>query len=184
MVEFALVIPLLLFLTLGTMETAVAWNTVQTVVQSSRSGARTVSQVGDLAKADQVALGAVKATFESDYQRVQRVVIYEATAANNGEPPAACIAPGVTTVSNPAIKCNVYTTTDLDNVTDDSRFWSNDTTCQNRSVNYCPVDRERGSTHVGVWVEYERDFLTGLFPSGSYTVTEITVMRVEPRVSP
>ena len=29
-------------------------------------------------------------------------------------------------------------------------------------------------------VEYERDYLTGFFGGGSHTITEVTVMRIEP----
>lgn len=51
---------------------------------------------------------------------------------------------------------------------------------------FCPqpdreTDQASGLTSVGVWVRINRDCLTGLFPGDGVTITDQTVMKVEPR---
>ncbi|MGB5755280.1 MAG: TadE/TadG family type IV pilus assembly protein [Acidimicrobiales bacterium] len=182
LVELAIVAPLVIVLVLGIFEITVAWSQDQTVVQAARSGARAVTQTGQDERADQVALRSVKATFDDRWTEVQRVVVYEATSAD-GSPPTACISSGVT-VSPGGVNCNVYVSADLADVLDESRFTDGPNCGSGKSSNWCPSVRDRGlntADWVGVWVEYDQPWLTGLFPIGGYTITERTVMRMEPR---
>lgn len=181
-VELAIVAPLIIALVLGVFEITVAWGQAQTVVQATRSGARTVTQTGQDERADQVALRSVKATFDDRWTAIQRVVIYQSTTPD-GTPPPACTNAGVTS-SPSGVNCNVYVSADLADVLNDSRFFNGTGCGSGKSANWCPSvrDRKLNSAHwVGVWVEYEQPWLTGLFPAGSYTITEQTVMRMEPR---
>ncbi len=182
LVELSIVMPLLIVLVLGIFEITVAWGQDQTVVQAARSGARAVTQTGQEERADQVALRSIKATFDDRWTDVQRVVVYEATSAG-GAPPSACIAAAVT-VSPGGVNCNVYVNADLADVLNVSRFTDGPDCGSAKSSNWCPSVRDRGlntGDWVGVWVEYDQPWLTGLFPIGGYTITERTVMRMEPR---
>ena len=184
LVEFALVLPILLLLVLGLVDIAALWGNSQSVVQAARSGARSVSHAGQLEEADQISLRSVKATLGSDWTDIERVVIYEASSADQGNPPAGCIADGVTS-SPTGTNCNVYTSADLGDVLNDARFVDGANCGTARSSNWCPSLRNndlRTAQWIGVWVEYKKDWLTGFLPLGAYTITENTVMRMEPRV--
>lgn len=181
-VELAIVAPLFIALSLGVFEIVVAWGHSQTVVEAARGAARTATQTGQAEQADQVALRSIKATFDDDWVDVQRVVVYEATSAD-GSPPAGCVASGVTT-SPGGINCNVYISADLGDVLNDTRFYNGPDCGSGQSSNWCPTQRDNeldGAQWVGVWVEFEQPWLTGMFSVGTYTIVESTVMRMEPR---
>ncbi len=180
--ELVIVAPLFITLVLGIFEIVVAWGHAQTTVQAARSAGRTITQAGQAEEADQLGLRAIKATFEDDWGEVQRVVIYEATSPD-GAPPVGCVAAGVTS-SPGGVNCNVYVTADLADVDTDTRFYDGTDCGSGKSANWCPTTRDRdldSAQWVGAWVEFEQPWLTGLFALGDYTITETTVMRMEPR---
>ncbi len=185
MVEMALVAPLLLMLSLGAAEVGVAWQNTTGVVQASATGARTVTQIGPELEADRLALRSIRAGLDDDWSRVQRVVVYRATAGGDGRPPAACVASGVT-VGPAGANCNVYDGADLADVDNPARFHTGTGCGGGRSSSWCPTGRNnslRNAEYVGVWIEYENDWITGALPFvGSYTVEQYTVLRMEPRL--
>lgn len=178
-VEFAFVATILTTVVLGIFEIGSAWSDHQTITQASRSGARVVSQLGTRGEADNEALRAVEAGFASVSGRITRVVVFEADA--NGDMPAACeTAPaGYTGPAN----CNVYDATSIANLNTPSQ-WGSGSSCGPADGNWCSAadrsDLQQTATYVGLLVEYERDYLTGFFGGGSHTITEATVMRIEP----
>lgn len=181
LVEFVLVIPLFMVLVLGIFEIGKAWESSQTVVQASRSGARTVSQLGTHSQADREALLAVASTFGADLGDIQRVVIFEAD--NNGDMPH----PGCLNPNPPSsAPCNSYGPTQIAALANDSAFADPDGSgCSggDYSDNWCPTDRDnnqRDATYVGVYVAFTEQYQTGFFGGGTYTLTETTVMRIEP----
>ena len=182
LVELAIVTPLLIALALGVFEIVVAWGHSQTVVEAARGASRTATQTGQAEQADQLALRSVKAAFDNTWVDVQRVVVYDSTSPD-GSPPAGCVATGVTT-SPAGLNCNVYVSADLGDVLNDSRFYNGPDCGSGKSSNRCPTLRNNeldGAQWVGVWVEFEQPWLTGAFALGNYTITESTVMRMEPR---
>ncbi len=183
-VELAMVVPILMTLVLGMYEIGMAWGASQTVVQASRSGARTVSQLGTFGAADQQAVLAVLATFENDVADIQRIIIFDASAGP--DLPAACD----TTFSPSGEDCNVYVAADFAAAGDPLHFDQNDTSSgcgTGASRNWCPDgDRSHSqvtATEVGVFVEFEAERASGLFGSQPFNITRTTVMRIEPRDS-
>lgn len=180
LVEFVFVVPLFMILVLGIFEIGKAWEANQAVVQASRSGARTVSQLGTYARADQEALLAVVSTFGSDAADVTRVIIFEADS--NGDMHPQCMT--TPSASIPSSRhCNRYDATDLANLNDPTYFASATSCSGGASAHWCPTARnnvQRNATYVGVYVEFEEQYQTGMFGGGTYTITEAAVMRIEP----
>ncbi|MEL7158904.1 MAG: TadE/TadG family type IV pilus assembly protein [Actinomycetota bacterium] len=181
LVEFALVATLLVTLVVGVLEVGSAWSDYQSLNQASRSGARVASQVGLQGEADQQALLAVESALGPLGNSVSRIVIYEAGA--DGAMPAACQT--ATAGYNGTANCNVYDATSLANLTTPG-WWGTGTSCGTADGNWCaPTERSddlSDATFVGVVVEVERNYLTGLFGGGTQSMSEITVMRVEPEI--
>jgi hypothetical protein len=181
-VELAMVVPILLTLVLGMYEIGMAWGASQTVVQASRGGARTASQLGTFGSTDQQALLAVLATFEDDVDDIQRVVVFD--ASGGPDLPPACDVP-----SSPAGQpCNIYRSLDFAAANDPLHFDSNGTSAgcgTGASSNWCPdgdrSDSQLTATELGVFVEFEAERASRLFGSTPFTITRTTVMRIEPR---
>ena len=170
---------ILAIVVLGVFEIGSAWSDHQTITQASRSGARVGSQLGTRGEADQEALRAIEAGFASVGGQIDRIVIYEADA--NGNMPAACET-AAAGYSGPA-NCNVYGAGHIA-VLNDATQWGSGTSCGTADGNWCAAternDTQQTATYLGVHVEYERQYLTGFFGGGTHTITEATVMRLEP----
>ncbi|MEL7210670.1 MAG: hypothetical protein AAGK32_20950, partial [Actinomycetota bacterium] len=115
--------------------------------------------------------------------RIDHVVIYESTTPDGG-PSATCAAGNPS--STPGSRCNVYTADQMATLT--TADFVGTTDCSSAPDRfYCPVtDRETdfdvGPGHLGVQLRVRRDFITGIFP-GSITITDHSVMRLEPEFS-
>ena len=181
LVEFALIASILVTLMLGVFEIGMAWSDHQVVTQASRSGARVGSQLGTAAEADAEVLRAVQAGLGTMGTDIGRIIVYEADA--NGDMPAACrtASAGYSGAAN----CNVYNATSVANLGITS-WWGSGTTCGSADNNWCSanerVDNQTTATYLGVYVEIQRQYLTGLFGGGFHTMTETTVMRIEPAI--
>ncbi len=113
---------------------------------------------------------------------MQRIVIFEADA--NGDAPSGCL-----TGSAAGAACNVYGPGEFADIGDDSA-WADDSGppfwgCSggDHSDNWCPSARnnqQRTAVYIGVRVEFVEQYQTGFFGGGTYTLTETTVMRIEP----
>lgn len=167
LVEFAIMATVLLTLVFGTFETGMAWSDSQLVTQAARAGARSVSQLGVNAQADSFAVQSIEAALGDLSGDVTRIVIYDAAAAD-GTMPASCAAaapPGV------AGQCSIY---------DASHFgtygsWTDGS--------WPPGDRNNGLAtghYLGVSVEIDRPFITGFLDGTGFTITDTTVMKIEP----
>ncbi len=180
LVEFVIVIPLFMVIVLGIFEIGKAWESNQTVVQAARSGARTVTQLGQHSQADHQAVQAIMATFGNDQGDVQRIVIFEADA--NGDAPSGCLSGSAPS----GAECNVYGPAEFADIGDDSEWADTDDwgcATGDHSDNWCPSDRnnqQRTAEYVGVRVEFVEQYQTGFFGGGTYVITETTVMRIEP----
>lgn len=186
LVELTLVVPILVTIVLGMFEIGMAWSASQTVVQGSRSGARTVSQLGTYAYSDQEALRAVLSTFGEDIDRVQRVSIYLYDDTRPDGVPTSC---GTSAVPTSGAGCNSYIPlmNDFANVTDATHFAVSDTACgTGRSGAWCPTvrsDSQSTATLIGVEVEYAHEPVSGFFGSADRIITQRIVMKIEPRAS-
>lgn len=181
LVEFALISTILVTLVVGVLEIGSAWSDYQSLNQASRSGARVVSQVGVAGEADSQGLLAIEAALGPLAGDVTRIVVYEADT--DGNMPVACET--ATAGYSGTANCNVYDATSLANLTTPG-WWGSGTSCGSADGNWCaPTDRSdnlNAATYVGVVVEVERDYLTGLFGGGTQAMSEATVMRVEPEI--
>lgn len=184
LVELTLIVPVLMTIVLGMFEIGMAWSASQSVVQASRSGARTVSQLGTYAYADQEALRAVLSTFGNEVDRVNRVSIYLYDDTQPDGVPASC---GTPEVPASGVGCNSYVQSDFVQVTNAAHFATSDTACgSGRSGAWCPTvrsDRQSDATLVGVEVEYRYSPVSGYFGADDWTLTQRIVMKVEPRAS-
>ncbi len=167
LVEFAIIATVFLTMSFGTFEMGLAWSDSQLVTQAARTGARSATQLGVNPAADSFSVESIEAALGDLRTDVTRIVIYEANAAD-GSMPAACVAaapPGI------AGFCSVYDQTDFGTY----GAWSNGL--------WQPSSRDNDSDtadFVGVTVEVARPYATGFFGSSTFTITDTTVMRIEP----
>ncbi|MFV0259588.1 MAG: TadE/TadG family type IV pilus assembly protein [Acidimicrobiales bacterium] len=179
LVEFAIVASVLLLLVLGVIEIGAGWSSRQVLTQASQKGARVVAQLGKDPAADREALLAVQAALGGSDVTIERVVIYQADAA--GAMPTSCR----TAVAGAAgtAHCNVYDATALTQLGNPAAF-SNGTTCGIYDKNWCPLTRDTALSDatdwVGVEVTVRRNYLTKILGGGTHTMTDATVMRIEP----
>ncbi len=186
MVEFALVAPLLVLLLMGALELSVALRSANGVESSSAAGARVVSQLGNDPLADYYTLDAVRSSVgEIQGFTVTDVIVFVADSAGRVKPPPACLAPP----SDRSNQCNHYTAADLATLDiDDFGQAGPGNSCDSDDLSryFCPaddreVDQSAGLTYVGVWVQGQRESVTGMLPWLEDTVSAATVMRVEPQ---
>lgn len=173
-VELVLVVPLLFLITLGMLEVGVAWRDSVTVSTSARNGARAIAQLSVDDQADREALRSTMAVFGTDADRVIQVIIYEADGS--GQVPAPCLVASTS-------YCNRYTSLELSELHVDNRWGC---VTGSHDASFCPTTRDRRALtadHIGVYVEYDRPMVTGIFGGGGYTLSEHTVMRLEPSVT-
>lgn len=179
LVELALVSTILVTMVLGVFEIGMAWSDHQEVTAASRSGARVGSQLGKAAQADNQILKAVQAGLGSQASQVAKIVVYEADA--NGDMPAACKTAAVGYAGG--AHCNVYGATSLADLNTAVK-WGSGSACGQLDGNWCSATQRSNvqdtATYLGVYVEVNHHYLTGLFGGGSLKLTETTVMRVEP----
>ncbi len=181
-VELAFVAPMLVVMLLGLFEIGGIWRDHQSITHASRSGARVGSQLADTGEADLEVLLAIEAALGPLADDLSRIVIYEADA--NGDMPAPCVsaAAGYSGGSN----CNVYDGATMANLATPG-WWGSGTSCGTADGNWCaPTERDTAqasATFLGIEVEIEHSYLTKFFGAGTTTISESTVMRLEPQGS-
>jgi hypothetical protein len=184
MVEMALVFPLLVLLVMGVFEFGMAWRSSLTVSNALRSGARAAANSGDNRLADYNAVLAVSSAMENiDNAEIDRIIIYRADDDDGAVPPSCLSSSGG--VNSGGVACNVYSAEAIDELDVADFGTDEDGNCAAGSPDetWCPVTRESrqsvGSDYVGVYVETDLTFQTGLFGDG-ITIEDETVMRIEP----
>ena len=184
LVELAIIIPVLVSLVLGMLELGMAWRDKATVTQASRQGARTAAHLGDEYWADREAIVSLHSVFDgAQPDNIEFVIIYDASAAD-GSLPATC----VPTPAGPHVGCNFYTAAMIAQVNDAS-LWNAADGCPDPTrydAGWCPTSRSDdlvNPDHVGVMVRLNRQWITGVLPGDGTTITERTVMRLEPERS-
>ncbi len=191
MVEMAIVAPFLALLVAGIMEYGTLWRDNLTITSATRASARVVSNLGDSYLADYEALLSLDAALATlDDVTVEGVLIYDASASD-GAPHSSCFdAMGDPKASSGY--CNYYSTAQLASISgvncsvSCTEFPNNSNCAGAWSSSFCPqTDRETsqaaGTTNVGIWVRVQRDYVTGVFPGDGVTITDQTVMKVEPQ---
>lgn len=204
MIEAAIVMPLIFLILFSVLEFGMLFRNYLTVTQITRDGARSASAFGRDFDADfrsvSIMANTAQAVTSGD---IKRVVIWDATAdQDRAVVPEVCKTAAYddiairyvpppstdpTAWTNP-IKCNIFTPDtwldaqrygcdDFANAADGSDEWDFD-------ANWCPryrdVSQTDGTDYVGVWVEFEHTWVTGLFGENR-TITEQMIMRLEPK---
>ncbi len=179
LVEMTLVLPFLVTLAFGLLETGMGWRNAITVTSAARQGARVTSHLGTDARSDQEGVLAVQAVMGSEINMVDFIVIYKANAG--GEVPPACTA-GPTGTSVPDL-CNAYGPDEISHANDDA-FWG---CVGGYDTAWCPttmrVNDARTADHVGVYIQFDHEYFTGIIPGDPPDIKRHTVMRIEPEVN-
>jgi hypothetical protein len=190
MVEMALVLPVIIMLVMGIFEFGMAWRGSLTVSNALRSGTRAAANGSESRLSDYNALVASTSAMAGiPNATITKIVIFKSNGSS-GDVPEDCLtasamaAGGVSTGTLSAgVRCNVYGTDDLETFT--LADFGGTTSCSTGAWDqvWCPTSREgsqaAGADYLGVYMEVEQAFQTGLFGSG-ITITDETIMRLEP----
>jgi hypothetical protein len=182
-VEFALVLPFLLLLGIGTAEMGMGWVAHDRVAGAGAQAARVAAVSGSRVEADRDVLLALRASLPADaLANLDRVVIFKPSSLQ-GAVPAGCIkAAGDTSQTGVASSCNTYNGATIRSVTSSSmtgfgggstaadRFWSPAT---RKDTLAGPPD------YVGIWLRTTHENVTGsLF--GDLTLVKVSIFRIQP----
>ena len=170
LVEFAIVMPLLLLLMIGILETGVAFYEYLTIERATLEGVRTASFTGTTLDADCATINTVVDAFPGGFvDRIDRIEIYKADA--NGDQ-----LPGATNIwrykdGTDPMDCTAgWNTTELWPAT--SRQ-----TVAGTSPGFPPLDI------IGVRIRLDRSWITNFPPfTGTYRIDESSILRMEPEV--
>lgn len=166
LVEFALIAPLLIALTIGIMELGMAFRDVLSVSSAVREGTRMLSALGTNPEADCLAIVATAQNLAGvgNLDHLDRIEIYK--AEENGEQSP-----------NPAFT-NTYRL--VGNDLTDCDDWS-------KSVPWASTSRKTiaGDGYkldiIGMRIVYRHDWVTGFPPfSGHFIINQTTISRLEP----
>lgn len=184
-VEFALALPLIAALTMGTLEFGMAWRATNAVERVVANAGRTGSSLADYRYADYELLRAVHSGLNglSDVQIV-RVIVWRAT--NSPTVPAQCLNINATGNGRKGVNnlCNVYSPTQVA-TTSTGGFGSNSSggcTSGSWDASWCPRNRIQQRPNpdlIGVYVEARRTNMTGLF-GPELTIRRSSVYMLEP----
>ncbi len=172
LVELTMVVPILILITLGMLETGLAWRDHVTVTQAARQGARVASHLADDPQADQEALKSIMAVLAPESGRLDFVVIYEANGSGD-VPDANCLTGSVAGV------CNWYGPTEIADINVTDAVWQS----LDHDADWDPstrIDSLTNPDHLGIHVQFNRPWITRIFPGDGLKITGKTVMRLEP----
>lgn len=182
-VEAAFVTPVFFVLIFGVLEMGLLVNSYLSTSNMTRTSTRVASAVGDQYEADLAILNSVTSGDSMMVSGTLRTVVVFLASGPDAEVPAACKAASVVG------SCNRYTGADLAGslaLPPESTQFGCGPAAQDRF--WCPNDRKRDlqgpkspPDHVGVWIEVEHRYLTGIF-GRTFTITDQVVMRMEPKL--
>ena len=161
------------------MEFGLLFRAELTLSNAVRDGGRAASTYGRAPEADFLVLRVLEHSLAPiDEDDIEKVVLFEASG------PEATLPSGCETASVTGV-CNHYTIADFYKALDDvSGVDAGNFRCSGAAVDrfWCPVDREAslsgGVDYIGMYIELEHDFVTGLFGS-TKTLDDLVVFRLE-----
>lgn len=183
-IESAIILPFLVLLILGIIESGFAWRDGNTLARATQQAARSDARVADGPTADYEALRALDTGLSAiSSSTVERVIVYRVQAGVTDSPPAACL--GLARPNNFAVvgnaDCNVYSRAQVEADAPSSFGCGGGSWDQN----FCPSSRVRtgdSPTKIGVWVELSFDQVTKILPA-SLSLTRGAVYQLEPCVA-
>jgi Flp pilus assembly protein TadG len=181
-VEFALLMPFLLLLALGTGEMGLGWVANDRVESASAQAARVAAVSGGRTEADRDVLVALAAALPaSELARLNRVVVFKPGA--HGAMPSGCVKAATdTSETGVASTCNTYTGATVRATTSTSMTgFGGGATAKDRY--WSPVSRNDALSdppdYIGVWLRTTHvSQLGSLF--GALTVTKVSIFRIQP----
>lgn len=193
LVEAALIFPVLALIVFGALEGGLLLKDELTLLNVSRTGARTVSALANTSTADQATLQAAAAAagaLQNGLASLQKLVIFDATCAappcsSSASPissvPSACLTASV------SLQCNRYASADLSTTSLNlASNWGCGSTAKDKY--WCPTSREihqsayngGGTDYVGIYVEIQYVPVTGIL-GGTRALKDTVVFRIEPQ---
>ena len=199
LVEAAIAIPLLLILVFGAIEAGGAWEAKSGATSGVRTGLLRAASLGDRPETDMRILQSVLGEVGADKVaegRVEWIIVFNASGPDHDTTISNCAA--AATAHGIDDVCNVYDTADLQQVVlgnwsvgvefDDGSNVNPDGTytCEDDGTtvdfNWCAGERlSGGAVNIGVAVEVEHRWITGVFPSDGFTIREFSVSSTLPR---
>ncbi|MCP3855833.1 MAG: pilus assembly protein [Actinomycetia bacterium] len=169
-------LPIFLAFVFAVLELGLVFQTVQTVANMTRVGARTAAIAGDEADADFRILAATeKASSAIAASDIHRIVVFSASGPESTIPDACKTSTDPSTLA--ANECNVYLPSHFGNPSSDFGCSVGDL-----DAAWCPTGRDvtaGGRAFIGIWVEAEREYVTGFF-GDSITMSDSVILRIEP----
>ena len=169
--EFAIILPTLIIMIFGVVETGFLVKDLVSVRNAAEEGVRAGAVGANGATSDFKILSAVKAHMGQSKGQVVRIVVYKASGPG-AQPSASCKA-GVPGIGE---KCNVYTKTDFNRLS--SQFGCLSTS---PDKNYCPTTRDASLATpdwLGVYIKAHHPGISGLF-EGTLDLERVAVFPLE-----
>lgn len=187
-VEFALVLPIIVLLLLGTIEFGMAWKDQNQLERAVQTAGRTLGSAGSDRFADYEALRSLDSQLSAmRASEIRKVIVYRSTGTD-GTVPADCLAIAPTG-SKAGIEgvCNVYGPSQVAqaNPIGFGSTGGDPPSCTGSAWDeeWCPADRVRTTPtpdQVGMYVEISYDTYTGLFDLTELTLAASAVFQAEP----
>jgi hypothetical protein len=181
-VEFALVLPLLLLLGLGTVEMGMGWVATDRAQTATAQGARVGAVSGSRLEADRDILVALQAALPADeLANLDRVIVFKPSSPQGGVP-LGCVKAFASPSEIGTSTCNTYTGSTVRSTTAtsmvgfgggpsaDDRFWP---PALRKDTLAGPPD------YLGIWLRTRHDSVTGS-SLGDLTLTKVVIFRIQP----
>jgi Flp pilus assembly protein TadG len=180
-VEFALVLPFLLLLGMGTVEMGLGWVAHDRVETAGAQAARLAAVSGSRLESDRDILLTLRTSLPAaELTNLDRVVIFKPSTAQGGVP-ANCIKAVADTSEVGTATCNTYTGATVRSVTSASmtgfgggataadRYWAPST---RKDTLAGPPD------YIGVWLRTTHKSATGFF--ADFSMRKVSIFRIQP----
>ncbi|MGF1598103.1 MAG: TadE/TadG family type IV pilus assembly protein [Acidimicrobiales bacterium] len=187
LIEAAFVTPVFFLLLFGIFEFGLLFRNSLTTNNAAQQGARAASVGGRAPDTDYLVLRSIEHGVSAmGLQELEVVVVFRAQSPDDAVPPA-CLTNSVAATSPTSVACNRYTASDFFLEIEDpaTGVATGNWQCGASAVDrfWCPSGRatslSTGTDYLGVYVETDHSFITGLF-GGGRQLSETRIVRLEP----
>lgn len=180
--EFALVLPVVLLLGLGTAEMGLGWVARDRAQTATAQAARVAAVSGSRIESDRDVLLTLLASLPAEeLANLDRVVVFKPSSAQ-GAVPAGCVKAPADPSETGTSTCNTYTGDTVRSVTASSmdRFGGGPSAVDRYWAPASRKDTLAGPPdYIGVWLRTTHDNVTGSF-FGDLTMTTVSIFRIQP----
>lgn len=184
LVEFALVLPFLLLLGLGTVEMGMGWVANDRLETAAAQAARMAAISGSKVEADRDIIVTLQASLSAEaLANLDRVVVFKSTASDSSVPNGCILAAGDPSQTGNSA-CNTYTGQTVRSASSTSMtgFGGGGTANDRYWAPSIRKDTLAGPPdYVGVWVRTTHRSMTGSF-FGDQTLVKVSIFRIQPDV--